>query len=215
MEINLPLVQRYLKIFEQLHERFGLSSSVRADELCRIKDVIVMKPVDLDLEKIREGVQSALAQALDSHDAMRVREGRAIGSDLLKRLEIIEGYLKEIEGRAPDVVTDYRKRLLEKVQGFAGDVNLDENRLLQEVAYFADRCDITEETVRAFSHLDQFRRYMMSGEPVGRRLDFLIQEINREANTIGSKASDALISAKAVEIKAELEKIREQVQNVE
>ncbi|MFH1487410.1 MAG: YicC/YloC family endoribonuclease, partial [Pseudomonadota bacterium] len=215
LDINIPLIQSYLEIFKQLHEKFGLSAEIRSDELCKMKDVILVKPLDLNLDEISGGLRKALSDALDSHDSMRIQEGTAIETDVLKRLGLIGRYLKDIEERAPYVVADYRKRLLEKVQSVADEIKMDENRLLQEVAYFADRCDITEETVRAFSHLDQFRRYMLMGEPVGRRLDFLLQEISREANTIGSKASDAPISAKAVEIKAELEKIREQIQNVE
>ena len=215
LELNIPLVKGYLNIFKQLNDVFGLNSEISPDELCKMRDVILTKPKDLDLDRIRTGLREVLRLALESHDAMRSQEGKAIEEDLRMRLELIGDHLKQIEERAPVVTTEYRKRLREKVEHIADEIKLDENRLLQEVAYFADRCDITEEIVRAGSHLGQFRQYLSMEDAIGRRLDFLIQEINREVNTIGSKASDSSISAKTVEIKAELEKIREQIQNVE
>ena len=133
----------------------------------------------------------------------------------MRRLELIEGYLDEVEEDTPKIVEQYRKRLEEKIQRMSENMEMDESRLIQEVAIFADRCDITEAIVRFRSHLKQFRDYMSRDDSIGRRLDFLVQEINREANTIGSKATDASISSKVVEIKAELEKLREQIQNVE
>ncbi|HEJ84177.1 MAG TPA: DUF1732 domain-containing protein [Desulfobacteraceae bacterium] len=146
---------------------------------------------------------------------MRIQEGRAIEEDILDRLSKLDRHLDHIEARAPQVVEEYGNRLRNRIRQLSRDMALDENRVIQEVAIFSDRCDITEEVVRARSHLNQFRHYMSLEEAVGRRLDFLIQEMNREVNTMSSKASDSDISARVVEAKGELEKIREQVQNVE
>ncbi|MBW1669026.1 MAG: YicC family protein [Deltaproteobacteria bacterium] len=215
LELNLPLVRAYFRIFRQLKEEFGVEEKVSAEQLCQMKDIITYKPEEADLEEAKRGFHEALEAALDSFDAMKVREGSTIEKDFIKRLSRIEGYLEEVRARAPLVVEEYRNNLRDRITRISPDIQLDEGRLVQEVAIFADRCDISEEVTRAKSHLDQFRHYLDTGEAVGRRLDFLIQEINRETNTMSSKASDQNISARAVEIKAELEKLREQVQNVE
>lgn len=215
LELNLPLVRSYFRIFKQLREEFGVHESARPDQLCQMKDVVLVKPEEVDMEGVRRGLQEALSLALDSCDMMKIAEGRAIEEDFLKRLTLIEGHLQEIEERAPLVVEEYKKRLQDKISRISPDIELDENRVLQEVVIFSDKCDITEETVRTRSHVGQFRQYLSVDDAVGRRLDFLLQEIHREVNTISAKASDSSISAKAVEIKAELEKLREQAQNVE
>jgi uncharacterized protein (TIGR00255 family) len=215
LELNVPLVNSYLRIFDELSEKFGVDEKVRPDYLCQMRDVILVRPKEFDIDKARAALGVALERALDSFDEMRVEEGRAIEEDFLKRLDMIENYLSYIETRAPVVVKEYQRRLKEKIQTISEDLEIDENRMLQEVAIFADRCDITEEVVRARSHVKQIRGYMAADHPIGRRLDFLIQEINREVNTMSAKAFDSSISSKAVEIKAELEKLREQAQNVE
>ena len=180
-----------------------------------MRDVILYKPQDVDIDEARPALQEVLRIALDSLDEMRLVEGQAIEEDFLKRLKLIQAYLDDIEDRAPTMVEAYQKRLIEKMHKISQDMELDESRLMQEVAIFADRCDITEEIVRLRSHLKQFQNYMSADDSIGRRLDFLIQEINREVNTISSKTFDSSISAKVVEIKGELEKLREQIQNVE
>jgi uncharacterized protein (TIGR00255 family) len=180
-----------------------------------MRDVILYKPHDVDIDEARPAVQEVIGLALDSLDKMRLAEGQAIEADFLKRLKLIETYLDDIEDRAPTMVEAYQERLKEKMHKISQDIELDESRLMQEVAIFADRCDITEEIVRLRSHLKQFQNYLSVDDSIGRRLDFLIQEINREVNTISSKTFDSSISAKVVEIKGELEKLREQVQNVE
>ena len=215
LQLNLPLVRSYLRIFKQLNEEFGLEGQVRAEDLCQMKDVLLVKPEELDLALAKDACRQALNQALEACDSMRVQEGKTLKEDFLKRLALIEDHLKEVESRAGLVVEEYRRRLRQRVEHVAQGIPIDENRLMQEVAIFADRCDITEELVRARSHLDQFRSYLSLDDAVGRRLDFLLQEINREINTMSSKASDSTISARGVEMKAELEKVREQVQNVE
>ena len=215
LALNHRLVKSYLGLFQQLKDEFGIDQKIGPEALCQMKDVILFIPEDVEIDKIRSGIQEALTLALDSHEAMRIQEGRAIEEDVSQRLHLIEGYLNHIEEHAPAIVENYEKRLKEKIAQISNDIDVDENRLIQEVAIFADKCDITEEVVRTRSHLSQFRHYMRMDDAIGRRLDFLMQEINREVNTMSAKATDSAISAKAVEIKAELEKIREQIQNVE
>ena len=215
LELNSPLVKSYLRIFRELDEEYGLDEKVSPDSLCQMKDIIIFKAPDVEIDDVRPGLQEVLGLAVESLDKMKMMEGKAIEEDFLKRLKIIEEYLNDIEENAPKIVDEYKKRLEAKIQRISGGMELDETRLIQEVAIFADRCDITEEIVRFRSHLKQFRIFMSKDDSIGRRLDFLIQEINREVNTIGSKATDPFISPKVVEIKAELEKLREQVQNVE
>jgi len=215
LELNIPLVKSYLKIFRQLSKTFDLEEKISLESLCQMKDVILVKPEEVDIDKVRPSLQAVLEIALDSYDIMRTREGKVIEEDFQGRLQLIEEYLKYIEETAPLASKGYEKRLKDKIKRMSENLEIDETRLLQEVAIFSDRCDMTEEVVRANSHLKQFRRYMKVEDAIGRRLDFLLQEINREVNTMSSKAQDSSISAKAVEIKAELEKLREQVQNVE
>jgi len=215
LELNLPVAKSYFRIMRELCEEFGLDQSIRADDLCQMRDVILFKSEDVNIDEVRMALREVVRLALDSCDGMRLHEGQAISEDLSGRLDRIEGYLGEIAERAPLVVEEYRKRLKERVYQILQGMEADETRLAQEIALFADRSDITEEIVRAKSHLGQFRKYLTLDDAVGRRLDFLTQELHREVNTLSSKASSALISVKAVEIKAELEKLREQVQNVE
>ncbi|MBW2015916.1 MAG: YicC family protein [Deltaproteobacteria bacterium] len=215
LELNRPLVDSYLRIYDQLRADYDLGDQLSAHELCQMKDVLMVKPLEVDIESVKPGVYEVLRLALDSYENMRLREGKAIEEDFARRLDTIEGHLQVIEGKAPEVVERYRERLLERVKSFSREIDPDEGRILQEVAVFADRCDITEEILRARSHVNQFRHYMALDEAVGRRLDFLIQEIHREVNTMSAKASDASISGLTVEIKGELEKLREQIQNVE
>jgi uncharacterized protein (TIGR00255 family) len=215
LELNMPLVQSYLRLFHRLNEECGLNEKVRSEDLCQMKDVIVYKAEEVNLDEAKTAFRGVVRTALDSCDLMRAKEGEAIEQDFLKRLELIEGYITETDQRAPLVVRDYQKKLHQRIEQLVQGAPVDEGRLAQEVAIFADRADITEELVRARSHLDQFRDYMHQDDAVGRRLEFLLQELQREINTMSSKASDFDISSKSVEIKAELEKLREQVQNVE
>jgi uncharacterized protein (TIGR00255 family) len=214
-ELNRPLIRSYLDMFRQLGNEFGLDKEVGPDDLLQIKDAFFIKSREIDVDESRVAVQEVLNQALDSLDIMRNQEGRAIEEDISKRLAIIKERLDYIEEKSPLVVEEYMEKLRSRIEMMSDGMELDEGRLEQEVAIFASRCDITEEVVRVKSHLAQFYNYMSMKEAVGRRLDFLVQELNREINTISSKASNASISAYAVEVKAELEKIREQIQNIE
>lgn len=215
VELNLPMAKAYLEIYRRLGEEFGLEHGVSADTLVQMRDVVVARPEVPDLEGLRPALEEALRLAILSFDGMRLKEGQAIEADLLERLGLLEGYIASLAARAPEVVDAYRLRLQENIRRMVQDRPLDEGRLAQEVAYFAERSDITEEIVRLKSHVHQFRVFLETEEALGRRLDFLIQEMHREVNTLGSKASDAAISRIVVEAKAELEKLREQVQNVE
>ena len=215
LELNMPLVNSYFKIFNQLAKNLGLDQEIQLDSLCQMKDVILLKSEEGDVEKLRTGFQQVVGQVLDSLDVMRIKEGEAIEADFLERLNLLEEYVNEVGNRAPSLVEEYRKRLKDKIDRILKDMTLDDIRLAQEVALFAERSDITEELVRIRSHLKQFREYLSMDDAIGRRLDFLIQELNREVNTLSSKASDSFISRVVVEMKAELEKLREQVQNVE
>ena len=215
LELNLPLVRSYMRIFRRLSEEFGLDQKTKVDELCRMKDVILIKTEEVDMEQARAAFLEAVRTALDSCDLMRTTEGEAIEQDFLKRIGLIEESIREIEERAPLVGQEHAKRLRQRIEQMLQGVEMDEARLMQEVAVFSDRSDITEELVRARSHLDQFRSIMSQDDAVGRKLEFLLQELHREINTMSAKASDAVISLKTVEIKAELERLREQVQNVE
>ncbi len=215
LKLNEPLVESYFKIFDQLAERWGLDREIRLDTLCQMKDIIILEPRDRDLEKLRPGLMAALEAALVSLDEMRSREGATIEADLRARLSGLAEQAAAIQERAPGLVAAYQDRLKENVRRLLEEVACDEGRIAQEAALFAERSDVTEELVRLGSHVEQFRTYLSAAEPVGRRLDFLVQEMHREVNTLGSKASDAGISGMVVEMKAELEKIREQIQNVE
>jgi len=215
LELNMPLAKAYFEAFDQLTEQFGLDQKMQIDSLWQMKDVIIAKPAEVDLKQVEHGFHQAVILALDPLETMRTREGDAIAADFQIRIALLERYLDDIEKRAPELVEEYRNRLKDNLDRMLKDVAIDESRFAQEVALFADKSDITEETVRTKSHLAQFQEYLALDDTVGRRLDFLIQEINREVNTIGSKTSDTFAAKVVVEMKAELEKLREQVQNVE
>lgn len=215
LELNLPLADAYLKIFRQLADHFGIDEKINIDTLLQLKDLLLFKPEEVDLEEERPCLMEVLDKALDSFEEMRALEGAEIEKDFIRRLGLVEQYLGEIHKRAPQVVEEYSIRLKENINKMTQDIEINEEKIYQEVAFFAERSDITEEIVRIRSHLKQFGSFLQVDDAMGRRLDFLLQEFNREVNTIGSKGSDALISKYVVEMKAELEKIREQVQNVE
>ncbi len=214
---NESLAKAYMEIFQKISSLFSVSDSISLDTFCHLRDVIVQRPKEKDIEKVKSAIKSAIDKALFLVEEMRKREGELLQEDILSRLDSINKMLKKIKERVPAVVEYYRDRLMQSVSALlqGQDIELDESRLVQEVAFFAERSDITEEIVRLESHLSQFLSFIKRDEPVGRRLDFLVQEMNREANTIGAKCQDVEISKLVVDIKAEIEKIREQVQNIE
>jgi len=183
--------------------------------LVNLPEVLSVVEPEIDLDTLWRVCAEALLKASGGFGEMRCNEGEKLTVDLLQRLDLITGYLQAIGERAPYVVTDYQERLQERLQTLLGEVELDATRLANEVVYFADRASITEELVRFDSHLTQSREALRSSKPAGRKLDFLVQEMNREINTIGSKANDLRIGQQVVSVKSELEKVREQIQNLE
>ncbi len=216
LEMNLSLVKNYHDLLTRLKEQFGLRDEITLDMLAGLKDVFV--PMELpedDVNTVWEGLAVVLNEALDALTMMRQKEGSALCEDLESRIALIDGYLGEIEAGIPRNVQEYQRRLADRVRELLDGMPVEEARLCQEVAIMAERSDITEEIVRFRSHIGQFLEMLKSREAVGRKVDFLLQEMNREVNTIGSKSSDAQISRHVIAIKSELSKLREQVQNIE
>lgn len=215
VEANLGLARQYQRELERLRHEFGIKEPVSLTMLLSLRDLFEFKEEEESAELVWERVSQPVEAALIALDTMRQEEGRTLAADFAERLETLVGLLDDISRRAPGVVEDYRRRLTERIRAALGEAQFEETRLIQEVAIFADRADITEELVRARSHVEQFRGMLEAPEPVGRKLNFLLQELAREVNTIGSKAPDAAISQLVVEAKSELERMREQVQNIE
>ena len=215
LELNRPLMKAYISIFDELKKELGSEESINPSLFAQLRDAILFKQDDVDIEKLWPDLKEVISEALVSLDGMRVNEGRAIEEDFKIRLKKIESYINEIEEQREKTVENYLDNMRKKIRKLMNDIEITEDRLMQEVAFMAERSDITEELVRTRSHLVQFRSYMKQDDVIGRRLEFLLQEMHREVNTIGSKAADSFISQRTVEIKAELEKLREQIQNVE
>jgi uncharacterized protein (TIGR00255 family) len=213
--LNRPLAQAYHDLFSRLRNELGLSGGVTVELLAAQRDVIQLREAESSDEAVQNCLLAALARALEQLGAMRRNEGEATAADLVERLAVLETLLADIEQRAPVVPQEWQAKLQERLARLQLNMEWDPQRVAQEVAVYADRCDISEELVRFRSHLGQFRAMFDDPEPVGRRMDFLVQELNREVNTIGSKANDAELAQLVVAIKAELEKVREQVQNIE
>ncbi|HUH65804.1 MAG TPA: YicC/YloC family endoribonuclease, partial [Syntrophales bacterium] len=214
-ELNLPLIRNYYALLLQLRDELKLEEEVTLSMMTGFRDVFVQKESGLDVAAIWEELQTILDAAMDCLVDMRKKEGQNIRDDLVERLSLITKCVDEIGSRAPQVVLEYKERLAQRVKELALGIDVDELRLQQEVAIMAEKSDISEEIVRLCSHIVQFRDLLESVDAVGRSMDFLIQEMIREVNTIGSKSSDAEISRKVIDIKSELSRIREQVQNIE
>jgi uncharacterized protein (TIGR00255 family) len=213
--VNIPLAKAYYDAFAKMKESLGLYDAIPLSLIATQKDLLVVEESRNQAESLREAITAAVKEAVENLDSMRLREGRTLQEDLQTRRESLSGLIMRITEHAPAAVAQTAVKLKTRVSQLAGDSGVDEQRLAQEIAFMADRCDITEELVRFNSHLKQLDETLELNEPVGRKLDFIIQELNREVNTIGSKANDAEITSFIVELKAELEKIREQVQNIE
>ncbi len=213
--VNNTLASAYVSALKELSKNYDLKEDFGASTVARFQDVLVVKKADEDEEKIWSYVKSVTDTALDKFIAMRTVEGEKMKNDISSRADYILSCVEYIEKRSPETVKEYNDKLVERVHDLIGDVSLDEGRVIQEVAIYADKVAVAEETVRLRSHLDQLKVFINADEPVGRKMDFLVQEINRETNTIGSKANDVDIARKVVDIKAEVEKIREQIQNIE
>ncbi len=217
MEVNVneTLAAGYVKALKELSERFGLKDDISAVTLSRYPDVITLHKASEDAERIWNAVKTVAETAVSKFIEMRETEGSKLRGDILSRADYIIECVEFIEGRSPETVREYNEKLKQRMKELLGDAAVDEQRLLNEAAIYADKIAVDEETVRLRSHISQLREFMNSSEAIGRKLDFLVQEINREANTIGSKAQDVDIAKKVIAIKAEVEKIREQVQNIE
>lgn len=214
-EVNAGLARGYRDAFLSLKDELGFADEVTLAMILAQKDVLAAPESGTDSDEFRNRLMDAVGEATARLEAMRLEEGKALKGDMVSRRARLAELLEEIAARAPVVVADYGVRLRERISQLMDGIAPDEQRLAQELAIMADRSDITEELVRFRSHLAQLDAFLNEAEPVGRKLDFLLQELNREVNTIGSKANDARIAMLVVELKAELEKIREQVQNIE
>lgn len=215
VELNMEVAKSYYDAINALSSNLGVSSDVSAVSIARFPEVFSVKREVTDEDALWADVKAVLDEALAGFGEMRKREGQKLLEDVLSRLDFIENAVCEIEKQSEPRLQKYRDKLLARMKTVLETNDIDENRILLEAAIYADKAAIDEETVRLRSHLSQFRKILKADEPVGRKLDFLTQEINREINTIGSKANDLDITSTVVDVKAEIEKIREQIQNVE
>lgn len=215
IKLNESLLKGYLDVFDKLKCDYGINKDVSVSEIIRIPDILTVEKQEADAEELTADVISVLKAALEGHAEMRIKEGSRLAEDILSRLELIEKLSGSIEERSPKCVEEYREKLEARMQEVLESAMIEPQRILTEAAIFADKIAVDEETVRLRSHIAQFREMLKNGGAIGRKLDFLVQELNREVNTIGSKANDLEVTSTVVDIKAEIEKIREQVQNIE
>lgn len=215
ISVNHPLVKSYLDAYKELAETYGLENDIKVSSIARVTDIFAVRKQAADEDKIWAAVAVVAQAALDGFVAMREREGARLKADVLSRLDNILASVEYIESRSPETVKEYNEKLLSRLRELLSDTHIDEQRILTEAAIFADKIAVAEETVRLRSHISQMRSFLELSEAVGKKMDFLVQELNREANTIGSKAQDVEIARHVVSVKAEIEKIREQIQNIE
>ena len=215
VSVNQELAAQYAAALGVLADVCGTESRVTPEQLARFPDVLTVTKADEDLETVSADICAVLDQALEAYNAMRAIEGRKLAEDIGGRLTNIETYTSQVEARSPQTVAEYRAKLTARMEEVLQSTTIDPQRILTEAAIYADKVAVDEETVRLRSHVAQLRTMLESDEPMGRKMDFLIQEVNRESNTIGSTCSDVSIAQVVVGLKAEVEKMREQVQNVE
>ena len=213
--LNKPVLEGYLNAMRQIADDYGVRDDISVMGLARMPDVLLVEKPQVDEEQLQNDLLSVVKKALDAYDVMRVREGAALEADLRSRAATILELVGQVEQASPQTVNEYRTRLENKLREVLENTAIDESRILTEAAIFADKVAVDEETVRLRSHLAQMDQMLSGNGGIGRKLDFLLQEMNREANTTGSKCSDVKIARIVVDIKAELEKIREQTQNIE
>ncbi len=213
--VNHTLASAYVKALKEIAQSYDLKEDFGASTISRFSDVLVVKKAEEDEEKIWTLVKEVASEAVDKFIEMRQTEGKRLYDDVYSRSSFILDCVSYIEERSPETVKEYNDKLVQRVHDLIGDVSLDESRVIQEVAIFADKVAVAEETVRLRSHIEQLREFLDSDTAIGRKMDFLVQEINRETNTIGSKCNDVDIARRVVDMKAEIEKIREQIQNIE
>jgi len=213
--VNESLGEAYLEGLRMLGRKFGLEDDLKLSALMNINDLVSIQKKTANKEAVETQIETALQGALEAFIKMRQKEGDALKKDILKKCKVLSEIVVTIESRSPEVVIQYKERLKARLTQLLGEVPVDENRITTEIALFADKCAIDEEITRLKSHIMQLEEVLEEGKVVGRKLDFLMQEMNREANTIGSKANDYEITKMVVNLKTEIEKIREQVQNIE
>lgn len=213
--VNHNLVQGYINALKEIETNFGVKNEISVTDITRYPDVLTVHKAPENEDEVLADVLVAVDSALESFLSMRRAEGERLKADVLMRAEKIISYVEEVEARSPETVAEYKQRLQDKIEEFLKSKEYDQQRVITEVAIYADKVAVDEETVRLRSHFEQLKTYLEKDEPIGRSLDFLVQEMNREANTIGSKVRDAQIAQIVVQIKNEIEKIREQIQNIE
>lgn len=212
---NKEVINGYVSALREIKDEFSLTDDLSLSAVMRLPDAFTVVKVDTDEEQLWEDLSAVAQKALESFLKMRETEGERMKADILARLKTIEGNVSFVEERSPIIVESYRKRLYERMREVLSDTGIDENRILLEAGIFSEKTAVDEETVRLRSHIAQFREMLESSEPIGRKLDFLVQEMNRETNTIGSKVQDIEVTRIVVDQKSEIEKIREQIQNIE
>ena len=215
VKVNEGLAAGYVAAVKQLAERFSLDDTVSALAVSRLPDVLTVEKKDADAEAVSAAITEITEQALCEFDRMRAREGQKLCDDISGRLVTVENFVSFVEDRSPETVKEYRERLYKKMCEVLQNSAADEQRILLEAGIYADKVAVDEETVRLRSHVAQMRSMLETGSPIGRKMDFLIQEFNRESNTIGSKCNDSAITKTVIDLKSEIEKIREQIQNIE
>ncbi|MDE7275764.1 MAG: YicC family protein [Lachnospiraceae bacterium] len=215
VKYNKELAAEYMKYLEQMAEHFSLDNDVRVSALSRYPEVFSMEEQTIDEEELWQMLEKAVSQAAEGFVATRIKEGENLREDLLGKLDGMLAHVEYITERSPEIISQYRQKLEDKVRELLGDAQIDESRLLMEVTIFADKVCVDEELVRLRSHIETTKESLIQGGGIGRKLDFIAQEMNREANTILSKANDLEISNRAIELKTEIEKVREQIQNIE
>lgn len=215
VSLNKPVLEGYLAALEAIAADYGVRDDRSVMSLARLPDVFVVEKQEQDEQQLTEDILSVVREALDKFNTMREKEGAALEQDLRSRAATVLSLVEQVEARSPVTLAEYRARLTERMQEVLGSTSIDESRILQEAAIYADKIAVDEETVRLRSHLQQLEQMLTGGGAIGRKLDFLLQEFNREANTIGSKGNDLEQARTVVALKAELEKIREQTQNIE
>ena len=215
VKYNKDIAGEYLKYLKDMAEEFGLDNDIRVSTLSRYPEVFTMEEVAIDEEGIWKTLEKAIKGAAEGFVETRIKEGENLRNDLISKLDGMLSHVDFIQERSPQIIAEYKQKLEDKVKDLLADVKVDENRLLMEVTIFADKVCVDEEIVRLKSHIETTKATLQAGGSMGRKLDFIAQEMNREANTILSKANDLEISNRAIELKTEIEKVREQIQNIE
>ncbi len=215
LKYNEELASEYMDIFNKMSDKFDIENDIRVSGLSRYPEVITMEEVNNDEEEVWHLLEKAITGACEQFVETRINEGEKLKEDMINKLDYMSSLVDNIETRSPQIINEYRTKLEDKVRELLADANIDENRIATEVTIFADKICVDEETVRLRSHIDSTKSTLLEGGSVGRKLDFIAQEMNREANTILSKANDLQVSDWAISLKTEIEKVREQIQNIE